>query len=108
MQSYRKSLVGTVLAGLLLAPGLAMAEERYMHEHVIHALPHERFDVVHGGEHYYFSHGYWYHGHGPDFIAVAPPFGLRIGVLPWGYRTVVVGGLDLFCAERCLVPASRP
>ena len=40
---------------------------------------------------YYFHNGIYYSHRGPDYVVVRPARGLRIRVLPAGYRTVVVG-----------------
>jgi len=96
MLNYRKTLMPTLLCALLLLPGLAMAEGHYGHEHILHDLPRGHLDVRHDGGHYYFGNGFWYHRHGPGYIAVVPPFGLRVHVLPWGYRTVLMGGVSYY------------
>lgn len=96
MNNFHNTLLGACVGALLLASGFAMADGRYTHEHVLHALPRGHINVVHGGDRYYFGNGFWYHREPRGYIAVVPPFGLRVHVLPWGYRAVLVGGLTYY------------
>jgi len=96
MHIMRNKLAAAAVGLAIALSGVASADVHYAHEHVIRELPHEHLAFDHHGDHYYFAHGYWYHGYGPGFIAVAPPFGLHVTVLPYGYRTVVVAGAPYF------------
>jgi len=52
------------------------------------------------GEHYHYRDGHWYHRgwFGFDFLAPALAFGAIVDALPYGYTTVVVGGVPYY---RC-------
>jgi hypothetical protein len=47
--------------------------------------------IAFGGSHYRYQRGYYYRPYGASFQVVVPPFGIRIGSLPIGYRRVYVG-----------------
>jgi hypothetical protein len=63
------------------------------------ALPHEHFEVVRGGVHYYFAGGVWYAPRGVGFVVIGPPVGVLVPVLPPLYTTVWVGGLPYYYAN---------
>lgn len=44
-----------------------------------------------GGNYYRYQSGYYYRPYGASFQFVLPPFGLRIGTLPPGYRSLYLG-----------------
>lgn len=50
-----------------------------------------RVSIGFGGINYRYSSGYYYRPYGSYFSVVAPPVGIRINVLPRGYRNVYVG-----------------
>lgn len=66
---------------------------------VVADLPHERYEVVHGGAHFFFSGGVWYRPYGPRWVVVTPPFGAYIPVLPPFYATLWVGGVPYYYAD---------
>ncbi len=81
-------------------------DARFHHDHVypsrgvvVTELPHEHFEVVHGGAHYYFAGGVWYAPRGPRWIVVAPPIGVYVPVLPPFYTTIWVGGVPYYYAN---------
>jgi len=81
-------------------------DARFNHNHAypvrgafVGALPHEHFEVVRGGVHYYFAGGVWYAPRPGGFIVVGPPFGVFVPVLPPFYTTVWVGGIPYYYAN---------
>lgn len=110
-------LAGTLAA--VLGTGIAQAQHdehaphehehfdaRFNHNHAypmrgafIGALPHEHFEVVRGGVHYYFAGGVWYAPRGVGFVVVGPPFGVFLPILPPFYTTVWVGGIPYYYAN---------
>jgi hypothetical protein len=44
-----------------------------------------------GGDDYWYDRGHFYRPFGSYFQLVVPPFGLRIGTLPYGYRSFYIG-----------------
>jgi len=48
------------------------------------------------GINYYYGSGYFYRPYGSYFSLVAPPIGISIGVLPYGYRRIYVGADPFF------------
>ncbi|MCB2184894.1 MAG: SH3 domain-containing protein [Deltaproteobacteria bacterium] len=48
------------------------------------------------GSRYYYYGGHFYRPRGTGFFLVAPPIGLIIGTLPWGYSTVFIGGVTYY------------
>jgi hypothetical protein len=70
-----------------------------VHGYAVTALPHEHYEVVRGGTHYYVSGGVWYAPHGPGYVVVAAPVGVFVPVLPAFYTTVWFGGLPYYYAN---------
>ena len=58
---------------------------------VVTTLHRSALTFTFGGVRYRFHSGVWYKPHGPKWIVVRPPLGLRIKVLPVGYRKVFMG-----------------
>jgi hypothetical protein len=58
---------------------------------VVNVAPAAAVVIHHGPAPYYFDRGVYYVNRGPGFAVVRPVPGVRIRVLPVGYRTVVVG-----------------
>jgi hypothetical protein len=52
------------------------------------------------GRRYYFARGVWYRPRGSGFVAVEPPPGLFVPILPPEYTTLWVGGVPYFHANR--------
>jgi hypothetical protein len=81
-------------------------DARFNHNHyypgrgyAVGALPRERFEVVRGPNHFFYSGGVWYAPRGPGFVVVAAPFGVFVPLLPPFYTTVWVGGLPYYYAN---------
>lgn len=71
---------------------------RYGRNHSIRHYPQRNYyhnqpyiSIAFGGSHYRYQRGYYYRPYGVSFQAIVPPFGIRIGSLPIGYRRVYVG-----------------
>jgi hypothetical protein len=47
--------------------------------------------IAFGNSHYRYQGGYFYRPYGSSFQFTVPPFGIRIGTLPMGYRSFYVG-----------------
>ncbi|WP_196889155.1 DUF6515 family protein [Aureivirga sp. CE67] len=62
----------------------------YRH-HVRHYFPHRPVIYYHHGHPYHFYDGRYWRPNRNRFIFSAPPFGLRINLLPIGFQTVIVG-----------------
>ncbi|MDQ2718577.1 MAG: hypothetical protein M3Z26_02265 [Bacteroidota bacterium] len=54
-------------------------------------IPHNSISIYFGGSPYYYNQGYFYGYYGGYYQPLFPPFGLRIGVLPFGYSRFYVG-----------------
>ena len=54
-------------------------------------IPRSSISIQFGGNPYYYSQGYFYGYYGGYYQSVFPPFGLRIGVLPFGYTRFFSG-----------------
>jgi len=48
------------------------------------------------GAHFHFHNGVWYRPYKKQFIVARAPFGIRVRVLPVGYRRIVVGPRPYF------------
>lgn len=55
---------------------------QYRPGHEIDRFPDRYAQVPYRGRDYYFSNGYWYEPHGPRYVVVRPPYGVRVGYLP--------------------------
>ncbi|MFD2919424.1 DUF6515 family protein [Terrimonas rubra] len=49
-----------------------------------------------GGMGYRYQHGYFYRPMGTSFQVVTPPFGIRVGILPVGYSTFMMGTVPYY------------
>ena len=58
---------------------------------VVTTMPPSAVIIRSGRNPYYFSNGIYYAAQNSGFVIVRPARGLRIGLLPVGYRTIVVG-----------------
>ncbi|MDP4265827.1 MAG: DUF6515 family protein [Bacteroidota bacterium] len=56
------------------------------------ALPPERRIIRYSNHDYYFHNGHYYNYLNERYALIAPPFGLRISILPGGFRRIVIGG----------------
>jgi hypothetical protein len=81
-------------------------DNRYNHNHyypprgyVLNAAPRGAVIVRRGGIPYYYHGGAWYRPYGPRFVAVRPPFGLFVSVLPPFYSTLWVRGVPYYYAD---------
>lgn len=81
-------------------------DTRFHHDHVyvnhgvvVRTLPRQRYEVVHGGRHFFFSGGMWYEPRGPSFVVVAPPIGAYLPVPPPYYTTIWMGGVPYYYAD---------
>lgn len=59
--------------------------------HVVRTLHRNHLRLVYGGLSYFYYAGVYYTVYGDGYIAVVPPTGMRIAVLPVGYTRIVVG-----------------
>lgn len=73
-------------------------DNRYHHDryypargYVVGSLPPGHIDIAFGGVHYFHHGGVWFRARGPRFVVIAPPFGIVIPLLPFGYSTLWVG-----------------
>ncbi len=82
-------------------------DDRYNHNrsypvrgYVYAGLPHGYASVHYHGSPYYYGGGVWYRPYGPQFVVVAPPFGIGVGFLPPYYTTVWFGGVPYYYADQ--------
>lgn len=66
---------------------------------VIRSLPRERHVITHRRSRYYFSNGAWYRPHGGRFVVIAPPIGIVVPILPYGYVTMHIGSNAYYLAN---------
>ncbi len=66
---------------------------------VVRTLPKTRVVVNYGGVRYYHSRGVYYRYHNGNYIIIAAPIGIRVNVLPIGYRVVVIGARTYYYYE---------
>jgi len=59
-------------------------------------IPRSSISIYFGGSPYYYTNGYYYGYYGGYYQPVFPPFGLRIGTLPFGYSRFFIGGDTFF------------
>jgi hypothetical protein len=57
----------------------------------VHVVPTGAALIKHRRTSYYFHNGVYYNRIGSDYVVVRPARGVRVRVLPVGYRTVVIG-----------------
>lgn len=81
-------------------------DNRYNHDryypargYVVSTLPVGNIGITFGGARYYHHAGVWFRSRGPRFVVVAPPFGIVIPFLPYGYSTVWVGRDPYYYAD---------
>ena len=67
--------------------------------YVVTTLPPGRIEVGFSGGRYYYHGGVWFRPHGPRWIVVAPPIGIIIPLLPFGYSTIYYRGLPYYYAD---------
>ncbi len=63
----------------------------YYHGPRVYSFHHPYVSIGFGGIHYRYYGGYFYRPFGSYFRIVAPPVGIRIAILPPGYRRIYVG-----------------
>ncbi len=70
-------------------------DNRYHHDryypargYVVGTLPVGHIGVTFGGVRYYHHAGVWFRARGPRYVVIAPPFGIIIPILPYGYSTL--------------------
>jgi len=76
--------------------GSGVAHTNYRTGHYVHTVPRGGAVIVHGSVSYHCVAGVYYRPYGAGFTVCAPPFGLRITILPIGYTRVVIAGLPYF------------
>ena len=81
-------------------------DNRYNHDryypargYVVGTLPVGNIGITFGGVRYYHHAGVWFRSRGPRYVVVAPPFGIIIPFLPYGYSTVWVGRDPYYYAD---------
>ena len=62
----------------------------------INRLPYASSRINYGGNYYHFNNGLFYRPSRGGFVVAAPPFGLRIGILPRGFLSFTIGGLPYY------------
>jgi hypothetical protein len=55
-----------------------------------------RVTLSFGGNPYYYASGYYYRPYGGYYRVVAPPIGIHVGILPYGYWALQVGAFPYF------------
>ena len=71
---------------------------RYRPGYRVERFPDRYWQVPYRGQDYFYSGGYWYRPHGPRYVVVQPPYGIRVGYLPDYAREVWIGSSLLFLA----------
>lgn len=71
---------------------------QYRPGYVIDRFPDRNYRVPYRGQDYFYSGGYWYRPHGPRYVVVRPPHGIRVSYLPDYAQEVWVGSALLFLA----------
>ncbi len=66
---------------------------------VIRSLPQERHVITHHRSRYYFSRGAWYRPYGGRFVVIAPPIGIVVPILPYGYVSMHIGSNAYYLAN---------
>jgi hypothetical protein len=64
-----------------------------------YAMPHGYHTSYYRGSPYYYHGGSWYRPYGPQYVVVAPPFGIGVSVLPPFYSTLWYGGSPYYYAD---------
>lgn len=102
MFSRLSGLLATALCGLALAtppgpPGPLGPMGGVSIEFSL--LPKRRYEVPYQGLNYAYAGGLWYLQSGSRWVAVTPPLGIRIGVLPASFNTILAGGVTYYVAN---------
>ncbi|EXF95206.1 hypothetical protein HK44_026640 [Pseudomonas fluorescens HK44] len=71
---------------------------RYRPGQIIERFPERHDRVPYHGQDYFYSGGYWYRPHGPRYVVVQPPRGIRVRYLPDYAQEVWIGGALMFLA----------
>ena len=71
---------------------------QYRPGYVITRFPDRNYRVPYHGRDYFFSGGYWYRPHGPRYVVIRPPRGIRISYLPDYAREIWIGSALFFLA----------
>lgn len=71
---------------------------QYRPGYVITRFPDRNYRVPYHGRDYFFSGGYWYRPHGPRYVVIMPPRGIRISYLPDYAREIWIGSALFFLA----------
>ncbi len=71
---------------------------QYRPGYVVDRFPDRNYRVPYRGQDYFFSGGYWYRPHGPRYVVVRPPRGIRVSYLPDYAQEIWIGGALLFLA----------
>ncbi|OZY60947.1 glycine zipper family protein [Pseudomonas lundensis] len=74
------------------------AGPQYRPGYIVDRFPDRHWQVPYRGQDYFYSGGYWYRPHGPRYVVVQPPYGIRVGYLPDYAREVWIGSSLLFLA----------
>jgi hypothetical protein len=84
--------IAAALAFMIIIPsGEVFAREGSDDHH------HGRETVSVGHRRYYYDSGRFYRWSLFGYVTIAPPIGAVVSALPFGYRTIVVGGTPYFC-----------
>jgi hypothetical protein len=65
--------------------------ERHRDGDIVRNIPSSHVVITHSGSKFIYSNGTYYRHHSHGYVVVRPPFGLRIRVLPFGYRRFFIG-----------------
>jgi hypothetical protein len=68
--------------------------------YIVPSLPLGRIEVGFGGGRYYYHGGVWFRPHGPRWIVVAPPIGILVPILPFGYSTIYYRSVPYYYADE--------
>ncbi|MBL0124465.1 MAG: hypothetical protein IPP88_17630 [Betaproteobacteria bacterium] len=82
-------------------------DSKYQHDryyprrgYVVGTLPPGHVGITHGGVRYFHHAGVWFRARGPRYVVVAPPLGIVIPLLPFGYSTVWLGREPYYYADE--------
>lgn len=104
-RTYTQFFVLTLIACIIFSSASFAQRGRYSYKygHYSHYpayRPYTTYSNVHtyayvpihyGGYDYRYNNGYFYRPYGSVFQVVAPPFGIRIATLPFGYNSFYIG-----------------
>lgn len=118
-RNFRTFLLATALGASLALSATATADSHHggrqemhydsqynhnrsypVHGYVYAGLPYGYASVHYHGAPYYYGGGVWYRPYGPQFVVVAPPFGIGVSFLPPYYTTVWFGGVPYYYADQ--------